>query len=71
MHMQSNNDEKKYRFFDPFTGEAPLKGFSWKLLYTYTLRQKWGSVRILNTSEWDKNVTKINHVQYVKNIEYA
>ena len=22
--MQSNNDEKKYRFFDPFTGEAPL-----------------------------------------------
>ena len=23
--MQSNNDEKKYRFFDPFTGEAPLK----------------------------------------------
>ena len=25
MHMQSNNDEKKYRFFDPFTGEAPLK----------------------------------------------
>ena len=24
MHMQSNNDEKKYRFFDPFTGEAPL-----------------------------------------------
>ena len=27
MHMQSNNDEKKYRFFDPFTGEAPLKCF--------------------------------------------
>ena len=26
MHMQSNNDEQKYRFFDPFTGEAPLKG---------------------------------------------
>ena len=25
MHMQSNNDENKYRFFDPFTGEAPLK----------------------------------------------
>ena len=25
MHMQSNNDEKKYRFFYPFTGEAPLK----------------------------------------------
>ena len=24
MHMQSNNDGKKYRFFDPFTGEAPL-----------------------------------------------
>ena len=23
--MQSNNDEKKYRFFDPFTREAPLK----------------------------------------------
>ena len=26
MHMQWNNDEKKYRFFDPFTGEASLKG---------------------------------------------
>ena len=25
MYMQLNNDEKKYRFFDPFTGEAPLK----------------------------------------------
>ena len=24
MHMESNNDEKKYRFFYPFTGEAPL-----------------------------------------------
>ena len=46
MHMQSNNDEKKYRFFDPFTGEAPLK----EALHNIS-RQKWDSVWILNTSE--------------------
>ena len=48
MHMQSNNDEKKFRFFDPFTGKAPLKdtctylyvspsasyqSWSWKIIF--------------------------------------
>ena len=39
MHMQSNNDEKKYRFFDPFTGEAPLKQIKTiKLKYQFHLQ---------------------------------
>ena len=33
MHMQSNNDKKKYRFFDPFTGEAPLNSVNNRLIY--------------------------------------
>ena len=28
-------------------------------------------IRILDTSQWNKNCKKINHIQYDKNIEFA
>ena len=33
------------------------------MLYTYTLSQKWKSVKVLNTSRLDKNNNKMNHMK--------
>ena len=53
MHMQSYNDQKKYRFFDPFTGEAPLKYVTFVLT---PRNQKHGFFAILSCDMLEKNV---------------
>ena len=55
MHMQSNNDEKKYRFFDPFTVDAPLNELfdkyrllNFRRLFSYTRGYQVWMIVILN-----------------------
>ena len=47
MHMQSNDDEKKYRFFDPFTGEAPLRRLK-NYLRSTMLQKRLNHIAILH-----------------------
>ena len=73
MHMKSNNDEKN-RFFDPFTGEAPLKlidalqsALEKLLKYYWKFNWFYSAVLILNpehkfetfkTTQWEKEMAK-------------
>ena len=33
------------------------------MLYGYIANQKWNSVRISNSSQWNVNLKKINHIE--------
>ena len=40
-------------------------------MYRYITSQKWASESLLNTSCWDKNLSKVNHSEGAENIDFA
>ena len=40
-------------------------------VYRYISSQKWDSESILNTSQWDKNLWKINYSEGAENIGFT